>query len=408
MCSWVSANTLVKAVDADPDKRLHWAVAPILYYSDYTALTFGVGGVWSGMRQPQETWAAAGFKSNNQSRGLWLYGFGSQLPVLPRLFINTKLHWSWLRNTDTYRDGNPDFPNEIAGSNESSTNNYIRSQGEEGYSRIRFKYLMPMGHGKRDVIHLYKTKSNRLIAGTESGATSWNPFHSGRSFIYIEPFWQRLRLSDSFDSNYDKTTNGLRLGLELQNTDWLHHPSKGYHTHLELSKDWGWNNSDSPWSKLDFSYSQYISLGQGDFAKQTVLALNLWYATVLSWTDHEQPPEFERPSLGGWDRLRAFHYRRYHGRSALYYAAEYRYTPRWNPLPTLPVLNLLPAFQWQWAVFAEAGRVSDNNSLNTLHSNMQWSVGGGVRFSMLGAILRLDAATSEEESTFYVSTSYPW
>ena len=413
---WVSAlsysNTLVKPIDSDPDKALTWAAAPVLYYSEYTALTLGVGGVWSGVRQPQETLAAAAFKSNNQSRGIWLFGFGSQLPGQidgsRRWFINSKLHWGWLRNTDTYRDGNPNFSDEVAGSNASSADNFIRSRGEEGYGRFTFKFLLPTGHGKDQIIHVYKTQNDMLVPGTESGAQSWNPFRSGRSFLYIEPFWQRQHLDDEFETEYDKAANGLRLGLEIQNMDWLHHPTAGYSSKLEYSKDWGWPDSSGPWSKLDFSYSQYISLGRGEFAKQTVLALNLWYASVLSYTKGDIPPEFERPALGGWDRLRAFHFRRYHGRSALYYAAEYRYTPNWNPLPKLPVLNLLPAFQWQWALFAETGRVSSSNSLSTLHQDMQWSVGGGVRFSMLGAILRIDAATSEEESTFYVSTSYPW
>jgi hypothetical protein len=50
----------------------------------------------------------------------------------------------------------------------------------------------------------------------------------------------------------------------------------------------------------------------------------------------------------------------------------------------------------QLAAFAELGRVAPEWSLSTLHTDMKWSAGGGIRIFMNNLILRVDGAFSRE------------
>ena len=48
--------------------------------------------------------------------------------------------------------------------------------------------------------------------------------------------------------------------------------------------------------------------------------------------------------------------------------------------------------------FAEIGRVNDEWELDDLHDDMKWSAGIGARIMVEGVIVRVDFATSEEQS----------
>ena len=54
------------------------------------------------------------------------------------------------------------------------------------------------------------------------------------------------------------------------------------------------------------------------------------------------------------------------------------------------------------------GRVADNYNLNTLHDDMKWDVGGGVRFQVEGVVVRAELAKGGEESTFRVMINQPF
>jgi hypothetical protein len=71
---------------------------------------------------------------------------------------------------------------------------------------------------------------------------------------------------------------------------------------------------------------------------------------------------------------------------------------KWNPFPGIPIINNLHIPWWQWTVFAEAGRVHDEWEMDELHDDMKWSLGAGARIMVEGVIVRVDFATSEEQS----------
>jgi hypothetical protein len=68
-----------------------------------------------------------------------------------------------------------------------------------------------------------------------------------------------------------------------------------------------------------------------------VLALDFWTAYSPSW-DHKPdgsidhaPPPYTGSSLGGLWRMRDYPSQRYNDQAAIFYSAELRLIPEWNP-----------------------------------------------------------------------------
>ena len=107
--------------------------------------------------------------------------------------------------------------------------------------------------------------------------------------------------------------------------------------------------------------------------------------------------------------MRAYPSQRFNDRAAIYYAAEYRVIPRWNPFAGWPWLQkYLEIAWWQWVPFVEVGRVAPSWSLDELHSDMKWDVGFGVRAMAKGLVVRIDTAVSEEGLRVQMMVSQPF
>ena len=108
---------------------------------------------------------------------------------------------------------------------------------------------------------------------------------------------------------------------------------------------------------------------------------------------YERPPAWAGATLGGIWRMRAYPSGRYHDQAAIYYAAEYRLTPRWNPFENYEwVRKYLGIAWWQWVPFVETGRVAPTWNIERLHSNMKVDAGFGVRAMAKGIVVRIDSA----------------
>jgi hypothetical protein len=107
--------------------------------------------------------------------------------------------------------------------------------------------------------------------------------------------------------------------------------------------------------------------------------------------------------------VRAYPAQRFNDRAALYYAAELRVIPEWNPFDAWPALQRYANVEWlQFVPFAELGRVAPDWDLSTLHSAMQWSAGVGIRAWASGFVLRVDTALSEEGAGVQMMISQPF
>ena len=93
----------------------------------------------------------------------------------------------------------------------------------------------------------------------------------------------------------------------------------------------------------------------------------------------------------------------------MYYSAELRMIPEWNPFNQWPGLQKHVGIQWiQFAPFVELGRVAPEWSVDELHSDMHWCAGLGVRVWAKGILARVDTAVSEEGVGIQMMISQPF
>jgi len=198
-------------------------------------------------------------------------------------------------------------------------------------------------------------------------------------------------------------TNGLEVSLFRDNRDFKINPSTGSALRLKGQRDFGLLDSSNSWTVLDGEFSKYFSLGKSDWFRQRVLAFDFWTAYSPTWNEKSNgdiengAPSFAGATLGGLWRLRGYPTQRFSDKAAIYYAAEMRFIPRWNPFDRWPWLQKYLGIQWlQFVPFVEIGRVAPVWSVNRLHESMKWDAGLGVRFWAKGLVARIDSAVSDE------------
>lgn len=380
---------------------------PYGFYNADTGLA--VATVWLGKGFIQDQVLTVANVWAGQSGAYQLFWANSDvlLPFSNRLFIDSVFMYSDWDEVDTYQDGNPDFPDEVAGSNDSDEDNFITATGDDLFGHVTLRYLFPIGDGKGDPIHTFRLENGLPLPGSEAGGRRWNPLDSGRTTFEFRPFY---RSQDFEEENtrepFDNETAGIKFTLEYNNTDWYNNPTRGTRQRLTFARDWGLLDESSTWTAIQFRHSQFFDLGETGKARQRVLALDIWTSDVPTWNsshigkDGEEifhrAPLFEGSTLGGLERQRAYPSNRFHDRAAINYAAEYRYIPRWNPFPDIPLIKTLHIPWWQWVGFVEVGRVADNWSFSDLHSKMKISLGGSVRAMVYELVVRVDLGFSEE------------
>ncbi|MCM2679384.1 hypothetical protein [Echinimonas agarilytica] len=389
-----------------PVEKQH-ALLPYAFYNDSTEFAVAAAFFGIGYLQPQTVMVANAFYSSNDSSSFFLYLQDYRLSN--RWFVDLKLLTSDWGEFDSYRAGNPNFPDERAGSNDSDKDNFILSKGSDNYHRVNFRYLLPIGDGRGDPLHTFVVdQQGLLVPGYEAGAREWNPFTSGRTRFDVEAFYREQDLEDEFDNQAEFKTNGLTFFLDYDNTDYYRNPTQGSRQSLSVIRDWGMQDDDgASWTAIQFEASKYFSFGQTQSALQRVLALNLWYSDSPTWDSFDKrgedkvfhrPPSFAGSTLGGLDRMKAYSTARFNDRSAVYYAAEYRHMPAYNPFPKIPLLKYLNIPWWQWVGFAEVGRVHDEWDYSELHKDLKWDVGAGLRVDAEGIVVRVDIAQGGEGS----------
>jgi hypothetical protein len=305
--------------------------------------------------------------------------FGSE-----RWFFDPIVSVGYFSDVEAYVDGNPDYPDERAGSNGSDPDDFITGSGWDTYYRLRFKYLLPTGSGRDRVLPAYRL-SDGLLTGGASGASAWNPLDSGRTFVELRAFYRTQNIEND-DLDEEQSTNGLEFNVFWDNRDYPHNPSRGNALTLELTRDWGLADSSASWTNLSAEFDYYIPLGEIEGFRQSVLALDFWTAYSPTWDVRpdgsiaHQPPAFSGATLGGLFRMRAYPSQRFSDKAAVYYAAELRMVPDWNFFDRLPWLQEHVGVEWiQLVGLAEVGRVAPHYDLGELHSDMRWDVGIGLR-----------------------------
>ena len=424
--TFIMGNILNAAEDHNVTESKNWIILPYAFTADSTGFSGGVGVIKQGLLQPQTTFVASVFGGVTQDitvngqpkEANFSGGFISftdyKLPYSNRLFFSLMGLKSYFPKASYYIDG----------SHDSNKDDAFTTSGDSNFFYTTFRYVLPIGEGLDNPEGLYRFQ-NGFAIGRE-GYGGGTPFVTGRTSIGLKTFYQSDN-SDNSDDFQDPdwwkngtdtptwNTNGLRFFLTHDNTDFDLNPSRGYHFHLEYTKDFGKGDSLQSWDFLEFKYNQYFNLDTFSFTQQNVLALSVWTGYSFSWEndreiapgiDAHRPPMWEGGRLGGFNRMRGYDNNRFLDKAAFYATAEYRAVLDWNPLKKNDYIPV--AVDWFQVVgFIEVGRVHDQYNFDLL-SDMKYDVGISLRAMAAQLPLRLDIAYSDEGTNMWVMIQQPF
>ncbi|UCD56923.1 MAG: BamA/TamA family outer membrane protein, partial [Candidatus Hydrogenedentota bacterium] len=402
VCSSGLAHAQGGTIDPRDETQVEKLLIPYAFYNDYFEAAGGIAFSILGFPQRQMGLVGTVIAGSNGSVSGYLLGRDIQLPVGERLFLDFNLAVGSFEKLEIYTNGNPDFPDEDAGSNDSDKDNFIEGDGDDYFAEFIFKYLLPIGHAREEVIGTYVLDRGLLASGA-TGAESWNPLESGRTYIEVKPFYRRQSVDGDFIDEVQET-NGFEFAVSHDNTDFPANPSRGSSKRIAITRDRGWHGSSDRWTAVEGEFSKYFSLGPSEKLRQRVIALNMWTVNALSG----EPPSFAGATLGGLFRMRGFPAARFNDQAAIYYAAELRLIPEWNPLAEISFLEFLEIDWIQLVPFVEVGRVARGWNISELHSDMKWDAGFGLRLMAKRLVLRADAAASEEGFGVQMMVGHPF
>lgn len=404
---------------AEGETKQKRIIIPYAFSTESIGTAFGLGYFESEFIEEQSYLGATAYGSNE---GSWMvYGLikDLRLPGTERWFVDGSLMFSEWANRRFYTGYNPEFPDEVPGSHDSSENNFFEERSYDIWAWFDFHYVFPWGHREADPVARY-TLSQGLPIGPPLGGTAFNPRTSGRTLLRFRPEYRKQTI---LDSNYEERfgeeplteTLNLRTTFEYDNRNFPNNPTRGSHIQASVAVDPGWAGPDGDsWWFWEFEASKFVSLPNPRGAKQSVLAFNFWTVDTPSWNEKSDgigelrpfvdgaPPYFSGATLGGLYRLKAYPGGRFNSRSAIHYSAEYRLIPAWQPLPEISWLEFLNIKWWQFVFVGELGRVNNSYDIAELHSDMHWGLGGGLNIMFGSGVGRLNITSGAEGTAFLV------
>lgn len=392
------------------------AVIPYAFNTDDLSTAMGAAVTFTGLFEGRGGVAGAVMASTNESRGVYLLGWDFPLPYTKRMFLDFNASLGYYSTQWIYAEAATTETSRRSGSNDSRPEDAIRGEGDTNWFNMRLRYVLPIGTGRSSGVHRYYLKKGLLAQGASGGET-WNPLRSGISMLEFNPFWEERSMNLPDGSHIVRRTSGLGLAVQYNNTDFPSNPCQGSMQRLAFTFDPGVLGSYDTWATVEAQASKYFSLGNSRWFKQSVLALHFWTIDTPSWQSEtvdgevrisHRPPAYTGAVLGGFWRMRGYPQDRFTDRSAIYYCAELRLIPQWQPLPNISWLEFMEIDWWQVVFFGEAGRVADTWSLSELHSDMRWDLGVGLRFMIIKMIGRIDVGFSEEGVNAVAMVGHPF
>ncbi|MBW1979709.1 MAG: BamA/TamA family outer membrane protein [Deltaproteobacteria bacterium] len=412
---FISFSAYGQGVRLGPDGKVTQQTLSLPYAFYNESFGFALAYVYAlvGYPQKQATMLTTFMAGSKGSAMGFLVGRDLKMPYLERLFLDPVVSVGYFQDAESYVNGKPRFAGQRAGSNDSDEDNFVKGDGWDNFFRMKFKYLLPIGNGKDEIISTYEIDRG-LLTSEPTGGTSLNPLASGKTYLELRPFYRSQQLDGKHVDDKTKTS-GLDIGFFWDNRDFYANPSQGLGLRGKLSRDFGLFDSSNSWTNLESELDVYIPLHLADWLRQTVLALDCWTSYSPTWdkqadgTVKNRPPAYTGPTLGGLWRMRGYPTQRFSDRSAIYYTAELRMIPHWNPFPGWPRVQKYVGIQWlQFVPFVEIGRVASRWSLSRLHSDMKWDVGLGMRAWAKGIVIRIDSAYSDENFGVQMMVSQPF
>ena len=391
-----SAQYVIREGDEEGPIRSRTIILPYAFSSETLGFGVGLGGSYGPQSHPHSTYFGTGYVTDNGSSLFMVGGHNLRVPKLDRLFIRPYVLVSHETHMRIYAGrNNPADPTEIAGSNESSPDNYLDEDAKQAILDLEMRYTLPWGHFRENSIHTYVTR-NGVLKENPSGAESWNPLESGQSILLLKPYYRKI-----FTDLEELETLYFQLGYEHDNRDYVPNPHRGYKLKGTIAHDPDLLDGTRNWTFVEGEIDGFIPLWDTSWSRQQTLALSWWAAYSPSYDASSldvsgKPPYFVGPTLGGFWRLRGYPSNRFHDKSAIHYSAEYRIMPEWQPFGHIDLLDPLMIRWWQVVGLVEVGRVAPEWDFGTLHTDMKYDVGVGLRGMFDSGIGRLDFVVSEE------------
>lgn len=407
-------NTLLREENPKESTK-NSLVLPYAFSTESMGVTLGVGGGTKGYGQEQLLLGATVFGSFEEAVGIFLGMWDYRPSFAKRFFFGAQGmvgHYPEQRayTNITFQQGVP-----RPGSNDSDMNQYGQDSGYDNWSDFRLEFVLPLGSARDDALQDYKLKGG-LLQSSPVGGETWNPLEGGVTTLLLRQY-NRYRSFELEKGEIDATTHPIQLALSYDNTDFPINPSHGSLQYIGVTHDFGWLESPDEWTFIEFEGSKYFSLGSSEWARQRIIALNLWTGDAPSWEEHtnsdgttsvtNRPPFYEGATLGGFYRMRGYPVDRFNDRSVIYTAAEYRYTLDWNPIGNINWLRFLKSDWLQLVAFVEGGRVANDYGSDLFK---EWKVDGGfgLRALFSGAVVRLDVGFSDESTSGWVMFGHPF
>lgn len=407
---------------ANSESEITYKVLPFAFY--HNSLKWVAGGFAGvkGIAQEQTLLKVGGIVSTSESYYAYLQMEDFQLPFYPRIFFRPDLYVGKLGEIKSYMiSKDPDAA--PPGSNESTQDSYVVMEGSDQWYELTFRYLLPIAHGEEEFIHP-KFEKGILKSGEAGGTNLCNPIESGRTFIDVKAFYRNDNLETTDGIKIHPVTFGLEYGLTWENMDYFFNPKQGNYLKIALLNDWGALGSNSEFNAWKIDYRHYIPLFDTDSDDaQRVLAFNIFTMDTPSWNEvkntvtlpdgnimkeYKRPQYFAGVNLGGVKKLRSFKDFRYFDKAMIFYSLELRQNLKWNPMDYFEFTRNIGIDFFQLCAFADAGRVAPEWDLKTLHQDMQWSAGAGLRFFMDGIVVRVDLAHGPEGTLSQMFIDHPF
>ncbi|GJL81243.1 MAG: hypothetical protein DHS20C01_08770 [marine bacterium B5-7] len=415
----VSAQSIVLDEDMSEDEKSSgWL--PYVFSTDSYDTAIGIGGGFSGIgdqRQAGLIGTVMGTTNDSflASGALTNYRF----PGTGRLFLDAFFFAGHFTDDRVYADMDHNPAQQRAGSNDSDPDDFLSGITNDFRFELTFDYRVPIGSARQHPVPVYRLNRGLLTSGPEAG-NNWNPLTSGTTNASLTWFNRYRDIDDDVnDPDNDVLfykTSGLKLNLDYDNTDFPRNPSRGSRQQIILARDFGWFNSSNTWSNVQLDSSKYFNFGSSDAIRQRVLALNFWTSYSPTWaTDpdasqvvNHRPPAYLGSTLGGYDRMRAYPSGRFSDQAAVYYSAELRIIPDWNPLKDLPILDYFEIDWIQFVSFLEMGRVGSSYDTDLFIEDLKYDVGLGIRMMAFRNVVRLDLAYGEEGTSLWAMYAQPF
>jgi len=407
-------NTMIREENPKGSKSI--LVLPYAFSTDSLGFTLGVGGAFKGYGQEQLFFGATAFGSFDRAVGLFLGMWDYSPSWAQRFFLSAQGMVGHYPNQRAYSAPFHKPGTDRPGSNDSDKDDFAKQSGYDNWTDFKLEYVLPLGSARKDGLFLYKLKGG-LLQSAPVGGEVWNPMKSGVTTLLLRQF-NRYRSFETDKGDIDATTHPVELAVSYDNTDFPINPSYGSIQYLGVTHDFGWLESPASWTFVEFEASKYFSLGESNWAKQRVVALNFWTGDTPSWEENtnadgnievsHRPPFYEGATLGGFYRMRGYPIDRFNDRSVIYATAEYRYTLNWNPIGEVSWLRFLQSDWLQLVGFVEGGRVANKYSLTELFSDWKVDGGFGLRAMLAGGVVRFDVGFSDETTSAWVMFGHPF